>query len=247
MEYYWKTLSKDSLGVSLKFRQLLKNEYFSEEKLNRDPFKNMEEEIDNYSLRMWLKRSSKMDIIIKSFKEIGLPINFTFLNYAFYNEDNELTMKENFHRDGKFTIIKGYELIKHMNFIQKVREDYNSKIELIEDYRIDWKKTKGDLIRIKMHKNVDPKKLYEVLKHYRHIFRIIIVPMYKEKEYYFFDCLDTHTGSRFSLQIFKKEILVNLKPDSCGNLIFRLITNLQTHITPEISLEIDNQEITILN
>jgi hypothetical protein len=76
---------------------------------------------------------------------------------------------------------------------------------------------------------------------------MVIIPLFKEKDYYFFDCLDTHTGGRFSLQIYKRYLFINLKPDSCGNLVFRLFSNLQNHISPEISLEIENQEINLLN
>jgi hypothetical protein len=164
MEYYWKNLSKDSLGMSLRFRQLDGENDFTEERKDSRSLKNMEEDIDNYSLRMWLRRSEKMEYIINSFKQIGLPINFSFLNYAFYDNDNVLIMKENFHRDGKFTIIKGSDLIKHIDFIKKVRDNYSSKINIIENYRIDWKNGKGNLIKVKFSKDINPKKLYQILR-----------------------------------------------------------------------------------
>lgn len=247
MEYYWKNLSKKSLGVSLRFRYLRTEEYDDEHEYDKESSKSIEEEIDNYSLRMWLRRSNQMDYIIQNFKNVGLPINFSFLNYAFYNEENELLMKENFHKDGKFTIIKGFDLIKHIDFIKKVREDYSSKLNLIEDFRIDWKKEKGDLIKIMFNKEINPKRLYHIINSNESIFRMIIIPLFKEKDYYFFDCLDTHTGGRFSLQVFNQFLYVNLKPDSCGNLVFRLVSNLQNHISPEASIEIDNQKIKLLN
>ncbi len=246
IEFYWRNFSKESLGVSLKFKQLDEADS-NEKRLENIPSENIEEEIDNYSLRMWLRRSEKMDFILKSFKNIGFPINYNFLNYAFYNEDNELMMKENFHKDGKFTIIKGFEFIRHMNFIKKVRDDYSTKLNIIEDYRIDWKNFKGDLIKIIFNKDINPKKLYEIINSNKSTFRMVIIPLFKEKDYYFFDCLDIHTGGRFSLQIFQRQILINLKPNSCGNVVFRLVSNLQNHITPDISIEIDNQDLNILN
>ncbi len=248
MEDYRKNYSKQSLGASLNFKQLIAEKEPKDQRLSTDVSEDLEGEIDNYALRIWLNRSEKMDYVLKSFKQIGLPINYNYLNYAFYNEDNELIMKENFHRDGKFTINKGIELIQHINFVHKVRDDYSSKLNLIEDYRIDWTKKKGDLIKILFtKKDIDPKKLYQSFKSYKSTFRMIIIPLFKEKDYYFFDCLDTHTGGRFSLQISKRQILVNLKPDSCGNVVFRLLSNLQKHISSEISIEIDNQDLKILN
>ncbi|MGQ4873506.1 MAG: hypothetical protein ACP6IY_05460 [Promethearchaeia archaeon] len=242
MEYYRKKNGKDSLGVSLKFKQLLRNNISKEENL-----KNIEEFIDNYSLRLWLRTPEKIDFFLKNFKKIGIPINYSFLNFAFYNDDNELIMKENFHRDGKFTIIRGSDFLKHVNFVEKVRDDYCSKIKLIEDYRIDWSNNKGELINILIKKEIDPKKLFNIIRLNQEIFRIIIFPLIREKDYYYFDCLDIHTGGRFSLQLFKRFMYINLKPDSCGNVVFRLVSNLQNYISPEISIEIDNQNINVLN
>jgi len=38
---------------------------------------------------------------------------------------------------------------------------------------------------------------------------------------------------------------INLKPDSCGNIILRIFSNLQKYLSPETKLEIDNENFMI--
>lgn len=240
MENYWKNYSKNSLGVSLTFEQLL-----NEESSNKN-FSNMEREINNYTLRLWPKRPNTMENFIEKFREIDLPINYKYLNYVFKNEAGEILMKENIYRDGKFTINKGSDFRKHIDFIEKIKEDYNELIKKIEKHRLNWRKGEGNLFVIKYNRSVNPNSIYKILKNNQNIFKILIFPLYKEENFHLFDCMDLHTAGRFKLQIFKDKMYINLNADSCGNLILRLFSNLEAHLSPDLQLKIDNQENEII-
>ncbi|TXT66227.1 MAG: hypothetical protein BAJALOKI3v1_40037 [Promethearchaeota archaeon] len=230
---YWKIYSSDSMGVSIKFKQL----FFDE----GDPIK---EKLLNYTMRLWPKQANSMQYFIDN---INLPINFNSLNYVFEDIDKEIIIKEDFYRNGRFTINKGYDFHKHLDFIELIRDDYNSKIELIENYRTDWRELKGQLYRIQLKTAIDPQKIYKILMKNRKIFKIIIFEQVREKDFILYNCIDEHTGGRFTLQIFMDKLFINLNSDSCGNIILRLFSNLQTHLDPNIELEVDNENINLAN
>jgi len=238
MEKYWTDYSQDSMGVGLTFDQLFLEE---EDQFSFGSEEDFEYNID-FTLRLWPKRRNTMKFILKKFKEIDLPINFSYLNYIFQNENNEILMKENFFRDGRFTVEKGIDLYKHIKFIDKIKEDYSSKINIIEENRVDWEKCKGEIFRINFQKKIDPNTVVSILKKNFSIFRIFLFYLYRSKDYYFYECLDEHTGGKFGLQIFDNKIYINIDSQSCGNLIMRLFTNLQNHLSPDLKLEIDNHE-----
>lgn len=236
MEKYWTDYSQDSMGVGLKFDQL-----FIEKESTESDF---EYNID-YTLRLWPKRRNTMKLILNKFKEINLPINYNYLNYVFQNENNEVLMKENFFRDGRFTIEKGLDFYKHIKFVDKIKEDYRSKIEIIEENRVDWEKNKGELFRICFQREIDPNTVVSILMENFTVFRIYLFYLYKSRDYYFYECLDEHTGGKFGLQVFNDKLYINLNSQSCGNVIMRLFTNLQKHLSPELKLEIDNEVLKI--
>jgi hypothetical protein len=186
-----------------------------------------------------------MEFFFKQFEKIGFPINLNYLNYEFIDESNGVIMKENFYHNGRFTIEKGQDFHKHLEFIELIRKDYNSKIDIIEDYRIDWEKTKGELFVIQLNLKIDPTRIYNVLRTNRKKFKIYIFELYKEHNYNLYNCIDEHTGGKFTLQIFNDKIYINLDKNSCGNLVLRLFSKLQRYFSPNINLEIDNQEIAI--
>lgn len=241
MEKYWTDYSQDSMGVGLMFDQLF-IEDGDQSSLGTE--KDIESNID-YTLRLWPKRRNSMRIILNKFKEIGLPINYNYLNFVFQDKNNEILMKENFFRDGRFTVEKGIDLYKHIKFIDKIKEDYSSKIEVIEENRVDWVKNKGELFRICFQRKIDPNVVVLILKKNFSVFRLYLFYLYKSKDYYFYECIDEHTGGKFGLQIFNDKLYINLDSQSCGNVVMRLFANLQNHLSPDLKLEIDNQELNL--
>lgn len=239
MERYWTDYSQYSMGIGIKFDQLfIEDEGKYPSRIDENIQYNL-----GCTLRLWPKRRNTMKLILEKFKEIDLPINYNYLNYVFQDENNEILMKENFFRDGRFTVEKGIDLYKHVKFIDKIKEDYTEKIKIIEENRINWENTRGELFKIYFQRIIDPNIVISILKRNFKIFRIYLFYLFKSKDYYFYECLDEHTGRKFGLQIFNDKIFINLDSQSCGNVVMRLFTNLQNHLSPELELEIDNQEL----
>ncbi len=243
MEEYRKKENTDSLGISLKFKQLFIEE--SEESEQR-PLKieNIEELID-YSLRLWHKKSITMDFFLNNFKKMGLPINYNSLNYVFFDDFGDTLIKEDLYYDGRFTINRGKDFKFHLKFVDTIKDRYNSLMEKIEENRFDWENCRGNLFIIHFPKELNPQNVYVIIKKNHSIFKIFILFLLKKDDYYFYDCVDEHTGGTFTLQIFKDKMYINLKPDSCGNIILRIFSNLQKYLSPNTTLEIDNENFII--
>jgi len=243
LEEYRKKGNTDSLGISLKFKQLfIEDEMKYEDDLSE--LKNVEEYID-YSLRLWPKRIRTMDFFLNNFKKIGLPINYNSLNFVFYDEFGDTLIKEDLYYDGRFTINRGKDFKYHLKFVDNIKEKYNSIIKTIEENRFDWENCKGNLFIIHFPKELKPQSVYNIIKCNHSIFKIFILFLFKKDDYYFYDCVDEHTGGTFTLQISKNKMYINLRPDSCGNIILRIFSNLQKHLSPATKLEIDNENFII--
>lgn len=241
MEKYWKTYCSDSLGISLKFEQLFFND------LKEKPISSEVDEDIGFTLRFWPKRLNSMNYFLEKFRKINLPISYKSLNYVVQDIDGEILLKEDFYYDGGFTINKGKDFYSHIKLINLIRNDYSSKIKIVEDFRFDWSNSKGDLFIIEFNKTLDPSIIYNTLKSNFKKFRIYIFELYKENDYTLFDCVDGHTGGQFNLQIFNDKLYIKLKKDSCGNIVFRLFSNLQRYLSPNCKLNIDNQSHDLLS
>ncbi|MHA1294526.1 MAG: hypothetical protein ACTSQJ_17945, partial [Promethearchaeota archaeon] len=118
-------------------------------------------------------------------------------------------------------------------------------IKTIEENRFDWENCKGNLFIIHFPKELKPQSVYNIIKCNHSIFKIFILFLFKKDDYYFYDCVVEHTGGTFTLQISKNKMYINLRPDSCGNIILRIFSNLQKHLSPATKLEIDNENFII--
>ena len=66
--------------------------------------------------------------------------------------------------------------------------------------------------------------------------------MYKEDEFFVYNCVDLHTGGKFYMHVFPSKLQVNLNKDSCGNIILRLYTNLQRYFSVSVKITVDGNE-----
>ncbi len=243
MEEYRRKENTDSLGISIKFKQL----FMEDSKEIKDELSNTEkvEEFIDYSLRLWPKKTKTMDFFLENFKKIGLPINYNSLNYVFFDEFGDTLIKEDLYFDGRFIINRGKDFKHHLKFVDNVRDRYNTLMKQIEENRFNWDDLNGNLFIIYFNKELDPQNIFNIIKKNHDIFKIFILYLFKKDDYYFYDCIDEHTGGTFTLQIFKDKMYINLKKDSCGNIILRIFSNLQKYLSPKTRLEIDNENFII--
>lgn len=241
MEKHQRNYSADSLGLTLNFEQK-----FTLDKIN-PVFVDDIDKFDDiaYTLQIWPKRSESIDFFLNQFKKIKIPINYKSLNFVFDDkESNEILIKEDLYYDGSFTIHRGKDLRRHLKFLNIVKKQYKNSMDEIEERRIDWNLMKGDLLTIKLDKKIDPKNFINVINQTKE-FKINGFFMYRENNYFNFCCIDLHTGGKFYLQVSPEEIHINLEKDSCGNIVFRLFTNLQRYFLVSTKLTIDDIEMEI--
>ena len=237
MEYYRSEVSSYSLGLGIKFD----NKFTSKSIDSTDSDKTFKD--GGFTLRFWTKYPESTNNLIKSFNKIDFPINYNSVNCVFEDEDHEILMKEDLYSNGVITVQKGKDLKTHTDFVNKIRNDYSKKMDIVESNRIDWENFEGDLFYIKFKNEYNPKTLIENLNKNYEDFKIHAIFMYSNDNNYQFHCVDGHTGSKFYLTASKEGLQINLSKKSCGNIIFRLYSNLQQFLDPDIELYINNDKL----
>ncbi len=241
MELHQKTFNATSLGLTLnfeqKFSEIRENPVFSE------PIEKFDD--IGYTLTLWPKHPNSISFFLEKFREVKCPINYRSLNYVFKDfETQDVIIKEDLHSDGSFTIHRGKDIKQHLKFVKSVKKKYSDSMDEVEEYRFNWGDSKGELFTFILDKKINPKNFINAINQTKE-FKIHCFFMYKENNYYIFNCVDVHTGGKFYIQINPEEIHIFLEKDSCGNIIFRFAQNLHTFfsVTTELILNEDKLEI----
>lgn len=150
--------------------------------------------------------------------------------------------------NGEFEIIDtlygdGYQ--NYINFVRDIRDYYANSITDLEKNRIDWKECKGDLYRIIWDEKliIDPKIFGYWINKLDKIFKINAFYMDKQdryEQYIVYDCIDTHNGDSFFMQVFKNKIYINIGKKSCVNVVKRLLVLLKLYFSPDCVLMLSN-------
>lgn len=241
MELHQKNFNANSLGLTLNFEQK-----FTENKEN-PVFSDTIEKFDEigYTLQLWPKHPNSISFFLEKFREIYCPINYRSLNYIFKDlETQEVIIKEDLHTDGSFTIHRGKEIKQHLNFVKSVKEKYSKSMDELEENRFNWGESRGELFSFSLDKKVNPKNFISVINQTKE-FKINCFFMYKENNYFVYNCIDTHTGGKFYLQINPEIIHILLEQDSCGNIIFRFAQNLHTYFSVSTDLMVNDEVLEI--
>jgi hypothetical protein len=161
-------------------------------------------------------------------------------------------VKENISRDGQFTLTKGNSIDSHLLAVDNIKIQYESIIQTIEnDYRINFSTTengynvKGTYSVIKLEKRIDNFQLFldHLLSGYQP-FRIFGLTNNVTKDFAKVFAIDLHTNHKFNMEIFPDAIRVYLYKNSCGNVLTRLMTNLQQYYDSQITLRgSDNEQL----
>lgn len=240
-------LQKDAGASSLGFKLNFNQQFISEK---QSAFKSELKDFDEigFTMHLWPKRKKSVNFFIQKLREIECPVNYRSLNFVFEDEGHVL-VKEDLYQNGSLTINRGSDFRRHLKFVDSIKSAYRSDMNIIEEYRLDWEKMKGGLYYIQFDKEIIPAKFMEKINSQSssgsESFKITAFYMYHEADSYMYNCVDLHTGGKFYLQINPKGIYINLDKDSCGNVIFRLFTNLQRWFSINIKLFIDDSEFPI--
>jgi len=243
LEKYQEIFNASSFGFTLNFEQLFTSN--TQKHVFLDSLSDFED--ISFTLQLWPKRKSSIKFFLDKFRNINCPINFKSLNFVFEDENNEILVKEDLFYDGKITIHRGKNLREHLKFVNNIREDYRNKIEKIELNRTDLNNFKGNFFVFKLNKMINPNNFVDILNQKSidstpNPFRINAFFMYKDDDFYTYNCIDLHTGGTFYMQVSPSEIILNLNKNSCGNIILRFLTNLQRYFSISVKLEINDEE-----
>lgn len=225
-------LEKDylSTGFSIKFKQ----EVLSEEELS-------EEDISRLSMRLWSKGSNPARRIVKLLKENQYPVTKTstrLLNI----KDDEVKFLDEVHHDGKVTISKGTDIEEHIRFVDSIIDAYIEKMIRIENNRMGLEPSKGGFIssghpfELKFSKPQNIETFSKKIVNSTRPFRLWGIVHDHDKDFLRISGVDTHTGDKFDMDVMPQYIRVYLPKKACGNMIFRLYTNIQHSLDPGVTI-----------
>ncbi len=201
-------------------------------------------EKNGISMRIWEKKQSSTSKFIEELKKIHFPINFTKFDYDIYENEESKTrlLKETLDYRGLFVIRSGNSFLDHLNFIDTIKNFYSNEMEIIESKKIDWKTCKGGLYQICWDNNeINPNMFVKMLVEQSKFFKIDAFKLFEDKEFIAYSCVDLHTGGDFYMEIEPTRVIINLGKEECGNIIFRLFTNLKKYFNANCYLEIDGE------
>lgn len=195
-----------------------------------------------FSMLFWGGRPKDVLDGLKSNPGLVSGVSLSRVKRIFETADGYV--KENISRDGQFTLTKGDSIDSHLLAVDNVKIQYKSIIQKIEnDYRINFKTTekgynvKGTYSVIKLEREIDNFKIFlDHLLSGNQPFRIFGLPNNVTKDFASVFAIDLHTNHKFNMEITPNLIRIYLYKNSCGNVLTRLMTNLQQFYDSQITL-----------
>ena len=206
--------------------------------------------IRRFSMLFWGGRPKDVLDGLKTNPGLVSGVSLSRVKRIFRTEDGYV--KENISRDGQFTLTKGDSIDSHLLAVDNVKMQYESIIQTIEnDYRINYTSTengynvKGTYSVIKLEKRIDNFKIFlDHLLSGNQPFRIFGLPNKVTKDFASVFAIDLHTNHKFNMEISPNSIRIYLYKNSCGNVLTRLMTNLQQFYDSQITLRgSDNEQL----
>jgi hypothetical protein len=204
--------------------------------------------IRRFSMLFWGGKPQDVLGGLKTNPGLVSGVNLSRVKRLFKTEDGYV--KENISREGQFTLTKGDSIDSHFLAVDNVKMKYESIINTIEnDYRINFTTSeqgysiKGTYSVIKLERKIENFKLF--LDHIlsgNKPFRIIGLPSEITSDFANVFAIDLHTNHKFNMEITPNAIRVYLYKDSCGNVLTRLMTNLQQYYDSQIKLMVNGNE-----
>ncbi len=200
-----------------------------------------EEEIKDVSMRFWGGGAKEVIQDLRGNQRLikGISLSSIGLNHTV---EGGFT-KENISNSGKFTVIKGNSVDSHFNIVEKIKKDYSKKLEIIERSRISVKKEKtgiklvGNSLFIDFDKKLENiQEFTEKLVSASNPFRLAGTIENINKDYTRVYALDLHSKDLVNLEITPDWMGIALSHNACGNVIMRLLTNIQTYLTSQVKL-----------
>jgi hypothetical protein len=143
---------------------------------------------------------------------------------------------------GSFVVKNGSSIDDHISFVNGVKKEYRMKMEQIEDFRIGTRSIEGRTLiegkafDFEFQRRIDNWEIF-IRRLLGAPFRLWGLKSKLEKDYFRITAVDLHTGDPFDLEISRDFMRVYLPKGSCGNVVLRLLVNLQHSFDSNIKCE----------
>jgi hypothetical protein len=213
---------------------------------NKFNFSNNEDEIGDVSMRFWGGRGK--EIINSLRKDTPMDIGVSLSSISIRHSIEGGSSKENITGRGRFTIMKGNSIDSHLLLMNKIKNDYQKILELIESqYRANIRKTNYGIEICENSLSIELPNEIEYMDDFINTvfsgelpFRLTGTIEKCDKYFYRVYGIDLHTNDLINFEITPNLIVMHLNTNSCGNVITRLVTNLQTYMNHKIKLVGEN-------
>ncbi len=235
-----------SKGFSIKFSQrvALSDDEFS---INDSDSKDFIHDFENFTIRLWTRKNKPSEKLMKLLENENMPTTTTSTRLQIGSRENYV--KDEIYYDGRFTIQKGNDFKEHNILVDDVIQNYQDKMEIIEAQRIQMElkaeafKMKGHPFELKFSNKIPIKKFVDKVFSSTNPFRVWGSEYDEQSDFLRIAAVDCHTGDMFNMDLMDKYARVYLRNKACGNLIFRLYTNIQHYFDPKVTIRGENGQI----
>ncbi len=233
LEKYMEFGNKNGFGVKFK------NKFINKEN---------KEEIKTVSMRFWGGGAEEVIDHLRRSQRLVKGISLSSIGIDYLIEGG--FSKENIANFGRFTMMKGNSIDSHFNIVDKIKFDYSKILSLLESkYRLTFEervngfKLSGSPLYIDFDKPIENvRDLTDTLVSSKNPFRLSGVKQFENESFFRVFGIDLHTNHLINLEITPNWIAIYLNYNSCGNVVTRLVTNIQTYLTSEIKLVGEDNE-----
>jgi hypothetical protein len=143
---------------------------------------------------------------------------------------------------GSFVVKDGSSIDDHISLVNDARKHYRKKMEEIENFRIGVKTVEdrtlieGKAFDFEFKRRIDNWETF-LKRILSSSFRLWGLKSKLNEDYYRILAVDLHTGDPFDLEISQDFMRVYLPKGSCGNVVLRLLVNLQQSFDSNLQCE----------
>lgn len=248
LDYSWFSSNflegKCNIGYGSGFGLKFKNFFLSKD----DELK--EKYLSSFSMLFWGGRPDEVIAGLKKNPDIASGLTLSRINRVFETDDG--IVNEQINRKGKFTLFKGDSIDSHFLAVDTIKKRYANLIRNFEKYyRIKYCTTdfgyriEGTYCLIELNREIENRRrFFNILFSCNKPFLLFGIPQFVEQDLTRVCAVDLHTNDKFNIEIGQDFIRIFLYEKSCGNVIARLMTNLQEFYDSQIELVgINNEQI----
>jgi hypothetical protein len=218
-------------GFGLKFR----NSFLGKREEGND-------RLHYFSMLVWGAKTSSVLPVLRNTTGVASGVTLSRIKQLYETELGYI--KETVNYNGKFTLTKGDSIDSYLQSINKIKDAYGQLVGNIEEnYRINYVKKdagfniQGTYSLIEFENPIENLEMFvKVIISCGEPFRIFGIPKFREKDFVEIYAVDLHTYDKFNMEITPDYIRIFLYKNSCGNVLARLLTNLQQFYDSQIKL-----------